>query len=343
MAVVSRNKVRDSVLNLSVDLSVVLPVYNERGMLPEMLLRLSQVLSAMNISYEIVFVDDGSSDGSADYLMEAAAHNHHIKSLRLSRNFGKEAALTAGLDYAAGMAVIVMDADLQDPPELIPQMLEAHRNGFDVVTMKRRSRAGESRGKKISAHLYYRLLNRICDIDIPRDTGDFRLMSRKALNALKQLPERNRYMKGLFAWVGMRTQVIEFDRDPRYTGSSKWNFFGLLKLAFDGITSFSVAPLRVATAVGVLAALLGGGFGLGIVLKALLWGDPVGGYPSIIAVMTFLGGVQLLSIGLLGEYVGKTYLESKQRPLYVVSEMVYHGVRPQRIDHATEYPAHASV
>jgi glycosyltransferase involved in cell wall biosynthesis len=307
-------------------LSVVIPVYNERAVLPVLYRRLRAVLDPLSIGYELVMVDDGSRDGSGDYLVGLATEVPLVKAVRLSRNFGKEAALTAGLAHARGAAVVILDADLQDPPELIPKMLDAWRSGADVVCMRRRNRAGETWLKRTSAHIFYRLLNRISDLDIPEDTGDFRLLSRRAVNALERLHERKRYMKGLFAWIGFPTQVIEYDRAPRAAGTSKWSYIGLLSLAFEGITSFSVAPLRVAIGIGLITALAGILFGLWIVAKTLIQGDPVPGYPSLIAVLTFLGGVQLISIGLLGEYVGKIYFEAKQRPVYLVRDVV-HGQR----------------
>ncbi|ROT45764.1 glycosyltransferase family 2 protein [Pusillimonas sp. NJUB218] len=303
-------------------LSVVVPVYNERAVLPLLHARLTAVLSGLPLRYEIVLVDDGSRDGSDIDMADLAARVPHVRAVRLSRNFGKEAALTAGIAHAKGDAVIVLDADLQDPPELIPQMIEAWQAGADVVAMRRRTRAGETAAKKFSAHLFYRLLNRVSAVDIPEDTGDFRLMSRKAVDALAQLPERNRYMKGLFAWIGLPTTVLLYDRAPRAAGQTKWDYPGLLRLAFEGITSFSVAPLRIAMVLGLLTALIGVLFGGWIIAKTLVLGEVVQGYPSLIAVMTLLGGVQLVSVGLLGEYVGKTYFEAKQRPLYLVRDVV---------------------
>ncbi|HEC05930.1 MAG TPA: glycosyltransferase [Thiolapillus brandeum] len=302
-------------------LSVVVPIYNEKPVLPQLYDRLREVLQPLAITYEIVLVDDGSKDGSGEYMVELARESDVVKAVRLSRNFGKEAALTAGLSQASGAAVIVLDADLQDPPELIPKMLDAWKEGVDVVTMKRRSREGETHSKRFSAYLFYRLLNRLSDFTIPEDTGDFRLMSRRALDALLRLPERNRYMKGLFAWVGFPTIILEYDRAPRAAGETKWNYFSLLGLAFEGITSFSIGPLRWMIGLGAFTALLGLLFGCWIILKTLFLGEVVRGYPSLIAVVTFLGGVQLLSIGILGEYVGKTYVESKQRPLYLIHDI----------------------
>lgn len=304
-------------------LSVVVPVYNEKEVLPLLIGRLETVLMAMDLPYEILFVDDGSRDGSAELLNQFCQSHAGVSVVYLSRNFGKEAAVTAGLEQARGDAVILIDADLQDPPELMPAMVEAWRDGVDVVCMRRRTRAGESWLKRTSASLFYRLLNHVSRFEIPPDTGDFRLMSRRALNALHQLPERNRYMKGLFAWIGMPTRVLFYDRAPRAAGQSKWPWLGLLGLAFEGITSFSTAPLRWLTGVGGMAALWGAMFGVWIVLKALLHGDPVPGYPSLVALISFFGGIQLLTVGLVGEYVGKTYLEVKQRPVYLIREIAH--------------------
>lgn len=302
-------------------ISVVVPVYNERVVLPTLHQRLISILVPLPIRFEIVLVDDGSTDGSGQYLVELAQRHPEVRAIRLSRNFGKEAALTAGIEHAQGDAVIVIDADLQDPPELIPEMLTAWEEGADVVAMKRRSRAGETALKRWSAHLFYRLLSRISTVDIPQDTGDFRLMSRKAVQALSRLQERNRYMKGLFAWIGLPTVVIEYDRAPRAAGHSQWDYLSLFRLAFEGITSFSTAPLRLAMLLGGLIALGGVLFGVWIFLKTLLLGEVVPGYPSMIALMTILGGTQLLSIGLLGEYVGKIYFEAKQRPVYLIRDV----------------------
>lgn len=303
-------------------LSVIVPVFNEREVLPIFYERTVRVLKAAGIPYEILFVDDGSTDDSAEFLITLATHEPALKVVQLSRNFGKEAAVTAGIDQALGMAAIIIDADLQDPPEQIPHMLEQWYAGADVVCMRRAERSGETRLKRYSAHLFYRLLNRISRFDIPEDTGDFRLMSRRALDAIKQLPERHRYMKGLFAWIGMPTVVLHYDRDARAVGKTKWGYGALFGLAFEGITSFSITPLRWATGLGLLAALMGTLFGASIVIKTLLYGDPVQGYPSLMAMMTFLGGIQLLSVGILGEYVGKTYFEAKQRPVYLIRDVI---------------------
>ena len=301
-------------------LSIVVPFYNEREVLPACVARLEQVLDTLELSAELVFVDDGSDDGSASLLAAMQPRGADLRLIRLTRNFGKEAAMSAGIAHARGEAVIVLDADLQDPPELIPDMLAQWRAGADVVQMQRRSRDGESWLKRSSAHAFYRLLARLSPAPIPLDTGDFRLMSRRAVDALLRLPERNRYMKGLYAWIGLPTAVLQYDRAARHAGRSKWRYTALAGLAMEGITSFSTAPLRLATLTGALTALAGGLYGFWIVTKALLFGDPAAGFPSLVALLALLGGMQLLGIGIVGEYVGKTYLEAKQRPLYLIQD-----------------------
>lgn len=321
MNAITRRRVRDK----EPVLSIIVPVYNERQVLPVFLKRLLAVIARVGLSTEVIFVDDGSKDDSAAYLIEQSQHLPILRIARLSRNFGKEAALTAGLDLARGAATIIIDADLQDPPEEIPRMINAWQEGADVVCMRRTHRSGETAIKRLSAHLFYRFLNRISSYDIPEDTGDFRLMSRRVVDALRQLPERQRYMKGLFAWVGFPTTILRYGREARAAGQTKWNYMSLFGLAFEGITSFSITPLRWATSLGGIAALLGGLFGVWIVFKTLIFGDPEHGYPSLMAVITFLGGVQLVSVGLLGEYVGKTYFETKQRPLYLIRDVIEGG------------------
>lgn len=301
-------------------LSIVIPVHNEADVIPTLLNRLARVCRQLGTATELVFVDDGSSDNSVALLLKARRRYPDIRLLQLSRNFGKEAAVTAGLNHARGDAVVLIDADLQDPPELIPDMVNEWRKGADVVLMKRRSRTGESWIKRMTASVFYRLINRISDAPIPVDTGDFRLMSRRTVDALNRLPERNRYLKGMFAWVGMPTVTLEFDRDPRAAGKTKWNYLKLVHLAMEGITSFSTRPLRIALILGLLAAGAGGLFGTWEVLKALVLGVSTPGYASMIAMITFLSGVQLLCVGLLGEYVGRIYMETKQRPVFILAE-----------------------
>lgn len=318
-------------------LSVIVPVYNEAECLPVFFARLLAVLDGLGCSHETIFVDDGSRDASAACLSELVCSHPGLKLVRLSRNFGKEAAMTAGLEHCRGAAAIILDADLQDPPELIPRMVQAWREGADVVAMRRRSRAGDSWHKRLSAHLYYRLLNRLSDVPIPEDTGDFRLLSRRAVMALRRLPERSRYMKGVFAWIGFPTKVIEYDREPRAAGRTKWGYGGLLALALEGITSFSVRPLRWAGGLGLAVAALGMGQGLFIVVKTLLFGEAVAGYPSLVALIVFLGGVQLITTGILGEYLAKAYLESKQRPIFLVRDVLQSPGAPDA-GHAASMP-----
>lgn len=303
-------------------ISVVIPIYNEIEVLPACLQRLTTVMKNIGEPYELVFVDDGSRDDSASWLIEAAHTYPTLRLVRLSRNFGKEAAMTAGMDQARGDALIVLDADLQDPPELIPDMLKIWRDGADVVLMRRRSRAGESWLKRFTAYAFYRVLTRMSRSEIPKDTGDFRLLSRRAVHALQQLPEGNRFMKGLFAWIGMETRIIVYDRAPRAAGHTKWNYLRLINLAIEAITSFSTAPLRWAGVMGIFTAGFGAIFGTSIFIEQLWTDAPLDDHLLLIAVLTFIGGVQLLTIGVLGEYVGKTYIESKRRPPYLIKDVI---------------------
>ncbi|NRD75517.1 glycosyltransferase family 2 protein [Shewanella sp. VB17] len=302
-------------------LSILIPVYNEAEVLQPLFSRLSQVLANIPESSEIVFIDDGSSDNTWELLQQLPASYSEHQCIRLSRNFGKEAAMTAGLEQARGLAVILLDADLQDPPELIPQMIEAWRAGFDVVNMKRRKRLGESWFKRLSAAVFYRIINRMSESPVPENVGDFRLISRQVVDSITALPERNRFMKGILSWPGFSQTEILFDRDPRYLGSTKWNYSKLVGLAMDGITSFSIKPLRLATWAGVLTALSAFSYGAWVFLKTVLWGETVAGYPSLMIVQVALAGVQLLALGLIGEYLGRVFMEVKRRPVYLISEV----------------------
>lgn len=312
------------------DLSIVVPVFNEVHVLPELHRRLMAVVRSLGIRFEVIFVDDGSTDGTANLLGELQRSDPTVGVLRLSRNFGKEPALSAGLRATSGACVIVLDADLQDPPELIPQMLAAWQEGRDVVNMRRRSRQGETWFKAASARHFYRLLNRLSDIPIPADVGDFRLLSRRAVTALNELPERNRYMKGLFAWVGFSQVTLEYDRDPRAAGVAKQNYFRLWALAVDGITSFSVVPLRLAFMVGLLAASTAFALTAFYAIKTLVLGDPVQGFPTLIVAVLSLGGLNLLGLGVIGEYLGRLFMEAKRRPLFVIDEFTPPQVRHER-------------
>ncbi len=301
-------------------LTVVVPAWNEEEVLATFHARLAAVLDGLDVDGRVLYVDDGSSDGTWAEIMALCRRDGRVGGLKLSRNFGKEAALSAGLDQVddSSAAVVVIDADLQDPPELIPQLVAYWRQGHDVVYAVRNSRAGETRFKRFTAAGFYRLMQRLSDTPIPRDTGDFRLLSRRALAALRRLPERQRFMKGLFAWIGFRQTGIGYDRDPRHSGRTKWNYWRLWNLALEGITSFSTLPLRIATWAGLLTSLAAFSYGIWVIIKALIWGDPVQGYPSLMTVILFLGGMQLLALGVIGEYLGRIYAETKHRPLYLV-------------------------
>ncbi len=300
-------------------LTVVVAAWNEADALPRLHPRIAVVLDAMpELDSAVLYVDDGSDDETWSVLQDIAAGDPRVALLRLSRNFGKEAALTAGLDHVRDGAALILDADGQDPPELIPQFVAKWREGFDDVHGTRIEREGEGWLKKATAHGFYRVIGRLSDTPIPPDTGDFRLLSPRALAALGQLRERQRFMKGLFGWVGFNRAAIGYQRDARLAGRSKFGFWRLWNLALEGITSFSTAPLRAATYVGLLAALLAFFYAAWIVFKALAWGDPVAGWPTMMVVILLLGGAQLMALGLIGEYLGRLYAESKQRPLYLV-------------------------
>ena len=299
-------------------ISLVVPAYNEERNIPAFLAAVTPVLEAIGEPFEIIFIDDGSKDGTFGMLAAAASQDPRIKVVGLARNFGKDIALSAGLAHASGKAAIPIDCDLQHPVDLIPEFVAKWREGFDDIHGTRLEREGESWLKTATAHAFYRVIGHLSRTPIPRDTGDFRLLSPRALAALKQLRERNRFMKGLFGWVGYNQTAIGYHRDPRAAGASKFNFWRLWNFALEGITSFSTAPLRVATYLGVATALLAFAYGVWIVVKALLWSDPVAGWPTMMVVILFLGGVQLMALGLIGEYLGRMYDEAKQRPLYLV-------------------------
>lgn len=303
-------------------LTVVIAAYNEQLALPAMHARLSRVLDGLDLDCRVLYVDDGSRDGTWGVLQAIAAGDPRVSLLRLARNFGKELALTAGLDQVHTDAAMVLDADGQDPPELIPAFVAKWREGYDVVYGTRLRRDGETWFKKFTAAGFYRVMRWLSQTDIPRDTGDFRLMSGRVLDALRQLRERQRFMKGLFTWVGFRQVALPYDREARMAGDTKFNYWRLWNLALEGITSFSTVPLRLATYIGVFTALVAFGWGVWIIARTLVWSDPVQGWPSLMTVVLFLGGVQLVALGIIGEYLGRLYVESKQRPLYLVSEAV---------------------
>ena len=299
-------------------LSIVVPMHNEEAVVDLFFDRLERVLSGLGHSYEIVCINDGSRDGTLARLRARLSANPRIRIVDLSRNFGKEQALTAGLDFAAGDAVVPIDADLQDPPELIGEFVRLWRDGYDVVYGVRALRSGDSAGKRLTARLFYHLFNLLTEVRIPENTGDFRLMDRRVVDALRRLPERNRFMKGLFAWVGFRQTGVEYDHDARAAGASKFRFWRLWNFALDGITAFSTLPLRVWSYVGVVVSLLAFLYAGFILFWTLALGVDVPGYASLIVVVLFLGGIQLITLGVIGEYLGRLYAETKRRPPYVV-------------------------
>ncbi len=299
-------------------ISVVVPAYNEEEVLPEFYRRTSAVLSALGVPYEIVFVNDGSNDSTLLVMTGLRQQDPNVTVVDLSRNFGKEIALTAGLDQCCGDVVVIIDADLQDPPEMIPEFIEGWREGFDVVYAVRTEREGETWLKKLTAHTFYRLMQAISRVKIPKDTGDFRLMTQRSIQALGGLREHHRFMKGLFAWVGFRSKPVFYKRDPRAAGQTKWNYWKLWNLAVEGFTSFTIAPLKIATYFGLGIAMFAFVYAVAVIYKTLAYGDPVRGYPSLMVVVLFLGGIQLLFTGILGEYLGRVFNEVKQRPLYIL-------------------------
>ena len=304
-----------------VELSIVAPCYNEESVLDAFFDTLTRELEKLAVSWEIVCVNDGSSDATRDVLVAKAREDARIKVVDLTRNFGKEAALTAGLDRAKGRAVVPIDVDLQDPPELIADMLAKWRAGFDVVYATRSARATDGFLKRTTARVFYGLFNRLTTVPIPRDAGDFRLMDRRVIDALKQLPERNRFMKGLFSWPGFKQAEVLYERRPRQQGSTKFNYWKLWNFAIDGMTSFSTAPLRVWTYVGGIVALFAFLYSLIIIVRTLIYGIDVPGYASLLVIVLFIGGVQLISLGIIGEYLGRTYNEVKRRPIYLVDHV----------------------
>jgi polyisoprenyl-phosphate glycosyltransferase len=303
--------------------SIVIPAFNEALAIDACYAGIVHELALEpDYDFEIIFVNDGSTDHTVEAIRALAGRDGRVGLVDLSRNFGKEAALTAGLDHARGDAVVVLDADLQDPPSLIREFIAEWRNGYDVVYAQRTHREAETWLKKLTAKWFYRIIGSASDIPIPADTGDCRLMSRRATDALLRLRERHRFMKGLFAWVGYPTKAVRYRRNPRVAGDTKFNYWRLWNLALEGITSFTTAPLKIATYLGMCVALLAFLAGAWIIFKTLYWGESVPGYPTLMVSMLFLGGVQIFFIGVLGEYLGRIYNETKGRPLYLTKEIV---------------------
>ncbi|PXF59222.1 MAG: glycosyltransferase [Deltaproteobacteria bacterium] len=304
--------------NQKITISIVAPFYCEEDMCDLFLKKVIAVLNELNKPFEIVCVNDGSTDNTLANLLQAKKNCPNIKIINLSRNFGKEAALTAGLDYTKGEVIIPIDTDLQDPPDLIKEFIAHWEEGYDVVLAKRIDRSSDSIAKRITAHLFYKVHNKISHTKIPENVGDYRLITRKVLNAIRELPENQRFMKGIFAWVGFRTATLEYKRDKRKAGKTSFNVWKLWNFAIEGITSFSTVPLQIWLYVGILVSLLSFIYGSYMILRTLFFGVDVPGYASLLTSILFLGGIQLIGFGVLGEYMGRIYMESKRRPTYIV-------------------------
>lgn len=305
-------------------ISILVPCYNEEAVLRKFHERTSNAIEHIaNYAFSFLYVNDGSNDQTIDIMRELHKEDKRVTYIDLSRNFGKELAMIAGIDYCDSDALIIMDADLQDPPELIPEMIMWWEKGYQDVSARRRSRMGETFFKKWSSHTYYKILQKVSNTPMQRDVGDFRLLDRQCIDALKRIRESQRYTKGLFSWIGFKKKEILFDRDERAAGTTKWNYWKLFNLAIEGITSFTITPLRIASLVGFIFATLAMIYMLVIIGKTLLWGDAVQGYPSLICVILFIGGIQMMFLGIIGEYLGRIFNEIKHRPLYLVKE--YNG------------------
>jgi len=303
-------------------LSLVVPVHNETGSIEPFLARALPVLRGLgrNFDYEVVFVDDGSTDATLVELLAARKANPRVRIVTLSRNFGKDTALAAGLAHAGGQAVIPMDVDLQDPPEVVPRLVQQWRAGFDVVNARRSDRASDTWMKRTTSRGFYKIFNQMADRPILEDVGDFRLLSRRVVDVINQFPERARFMKGLFSWVGFSHVTIDYERAVRHTGQTKWRYWKLWNFAVDGIASFTTVPLRIWSYFGALIALASFVFAGVLIVRTLAFGIDTPGYASLMVVMLFLGGINLLSLGVIGEYLGRTYTEVKGRPLYIVDK-----------------------
>lgn len=301
-------------------LSIVVPLLNEREVLPTLHACISAAVAGLPGPVEMIFIDDGSTDGSSEVLREIAQRDPRVGVIRLSRNFGKEQAMSAGLMASQGQAMVILDADLQHPPKHIPEMVQAWRAGADIVNMRRRGRTDETWSRRQSARMFYRVINALSDTSIPADIGDFRLLSRRAVDALNQMPESGRFMKGLFAWIGFPQVTLDYDVAERAAGTSKWSPRQLARFAIEGITAFSIQPLKFATKIGLLIAVVAVVLGLYFLVRALVYGDPVPGFPTLIVVILMLGGLQFMAIGVIGEYLGRMWLESKRRPLFIVQD-----------------------
>ena len=302
--------------------TIIIPAYNEEKVLPKLFNRLDKLSqNESNYLFEFLFINDGSKDSTMKLISEKSTIDNRISYINLSRNFGKERAMLAGFDYAKGDAIVIIDADLRDPPELIPNMISLWEEGYDDVYAKRESREGETWLKKATSKWFYSILDKISSIEIQRDTGDFRLLDRRAIEALKTLRESNRYTKGMFSWVGFKKKEITYKRDPRAAGETKWNYFKLFNLAIEGITSFTTSPLRISFIFGLLISSVAFFWILYLLIRPLFGVPTGGGYSSLMSVILFLGGVQLLAIGIIGEYIGRIFIETKNRPVYLIQDI----------------------
>ena len=311
-------------------ISVIVPCYNEEEVLLTTHQRLTEVLEKLQgYAYELIYVNDGSRDKTLPMLREIAQADHRVKLLSFSRNFGHQIAITAGLDYCSGEAAVVIDADLQDPPHLIADMVRRWEQGADVVYGKRRDREGETFFKLFTARLFYRFINRLADVDIPLDTGDFRLMNRKALNAFLKLRERHRFVRGMVAWVGFKQEALEYDREARFAGTTKYPFRKMMRLAFDAIMGFSNVPLRLASFVGFITSFLAFAGILYALYAKIFTNETVAGWTFLMIAILFIGGITLVVLGIIGEYIGRIYSEIKQRPLYLIQEQMGFSVTEQ--------------
>ena len=305
-------------------ISVVVPMYYEEEVAKECYTRLKNVLEKIeNYNYEIIFINDGSKDKTLEILKEVAKENKNVKIISFSRNFGHQCAVTAGLRYVTGDAIVIIDADLQDPPELIPEMIKLWEEGNEVIYGKRKSREGESRFKLLTASMFYKTLNALSDVEIPKDTGDFRLVDRKVVEVINSLPEHNKFLRGLFSWVGFKQKAYEYERKERYAGKTKYPLKKMLKLAQDGIFSFSIKPLKIVGAMGILSVIISIILFVYAVLSyAFDWNNLVPGWTSLMVTMAFIGGMILISLWMIGEYIGRIYDETKRRPEYIIDETI---------------------
>lgn len=316
-------------MNRHVKYSIIIPVFNEEEVIQHTYSRLKTVMDSTGETYELLFINDGSKDTTAQKLIKLRERDKNVKLIDFSRNFGHQIAISAGMDYASGAAIVIIDADLQDPPELILEMISKWKEGYDVVYAKRSVRKGETYFKKKTALMFYRTLRALTDIDIPIDTGDFRLMDRKVCNEMKSIQEKNRFVRGLVSWVGFKQTAVEYERDERFAGETKYPFKKMLKLSLDGITSFSYKPLKLANYIGILLSLFGFIYMLVVFYQKLFTDTTINGWSSIIIIQLFFSGIVLIMLGVIGEYIGRIYDEAKDRPLYIVREV--HGIEEHRI------------